>query len=74
MWTLIIALQNENWEKEMLLQQIKDGKVKEISSSKAQKNKEEKIARLAKKYESGELSALDYVIALQPLMAGQAQN
>jgi hypothetical protein len=72
MWTFIIGLQNENWEKEMLLQQIKDGKVKDINQSKAQKQKEEKIARLAKKYESGELSAFDYVLALQPLMGGQA--
>ena len=70
-WTFIIALQNENWEKEMLLQQVTDGKVTEISRSKTQKNKEDKIARLASKYDAGELTAFDYVKALQPLMAGQ---
>jgi hypothetical protein len=49
----------ENWEKEMLLQQITNGKVTERRSSKAQISKEEKLARLAKKYESQEMITIE---------------
>ena len=55
----------------MLLQSIKDGRVRERDQSSQQRNKEVKIARLTEKYDSGELTAVNYVIALSSLMASK---
>jgi hypothetical protein len=70
-WKYIIAIQSENIEKEILYEKIKSGEITERNQSKAQKDKEKKIARLAKKYDEGDLSAVDYVKALAPIMGSK---
>jgi hypothetical protein len=66
-----MAIQSENIEKEVLYEKIKSGEITERNQSKAQKDKEKKIARLAKKYDEGDLSAIDYVKALAPIMGSK---